>query len=87
MTVTVNGIAVEVSRWPNPGVATVRELLRQRATAVGMLASDTKDDGLIGAAIERLLADEVARLDWHAHEALFVDTRRMELARVVAPAR
>ena len=59
MTVTVNGIAVEVSRWPNPGVATVRELLRQRATAVGMLASDTKDDGLIGAAIERLLADEV----------------------------
>src|SRR6516164_290279 len=59
MTVSVNGIAVEVSRWPNPGVATVRELLRQRATAVGMLASDTKDDGLIGAAIERLLADEV----------------------------
>jgi hypothetical protein len=36
---------------------------------------------------KRLLADEVARLDWHAHEALFVDTRRMELARVVAPAR
>lgn len=34
-----------------------------------------------------LLADQVARLDWHAHEALFVDTRRMELARVVAPPR
>lgn len=35
----------------------------------------------------RLLADQVARLDWHEHECLFVDTRRMQLARVVAPPR
>lgn len=35
----------------------------------------------------RLLADQVARLNWHEHEFLFVDTRRMELARVVAPPR
>ncbi len=35
----------------------------------------------------RMLADQVARLNWHEHEFLFVDTRRMELARVVAPAR
>ncbi len=59
MTVTVNGIAIEASRWPTPEVAAVRELLRQRAVAVGILSADTEDDGLIGAAIERLLADEV----------------------------
>jgi peptidyl-prolyl cis-trans isomerase C len=60
MSITVNGIAVEVSRWPSPEVATVRELLRQRTIAVGLLAPDADDDGLVGAAIERLLADEVS---------------------------
>ncbi len=65
MTVTVNGIAVEVSRWPSPQVAAVRELLRQRAIAVGLLPPDTHDDDTIGAAIERLLADEVA-VPWPA---------------------
>ena len=60
MTVTVNGSAVEVARWPSPEVAVVRELLRQRALAVALLAPETVDDDSIGAAIERLLADEVS---------------------------
>jgi peptidyl-prolyl cis-trans isomerase C len=59
VTVTVNGIAVAVADWPSPEVAAVRELLRQRAIAVGLLAAETDDKGAIGAAIERLLADEV----------------------------
>ena len=41
MSVTVNGITVEVSRWPNPEIAAARELLRQRAIAVGLLVPDT----------------------------------------------
>lgn len=59
MTVTVNGIAVEVARWPSPTVAAVRELLRQRAIALGFLAPEIIDDDEIGAAIERLLSEEV----------------------------
>jgi len=59
VTVTVNGIAVEVARWPSPTVAAVRELLRQRAVALGFLAADMTDDDEIGAAIERLLSEEV----------------------------
>jgi len=60
MTVTVNGIAVEVSRWPSPEVAAVRELLRQRAITAGILSPDIDEDEPIGAAIERLLANEVS---------------------------
>jgi peptidyl-prolyl cis-trans isomerase C len=59
MSITVNGITVEVSSWPNPEVAVVRELLRQRAIAVGLLLPDTESDEAISAAIEHLLADEV----------------------------
>ena len=59
MTVTVNGITVEVSRWPSAEVAAVRELLRQQAVAVGVLPPDIDDDNAVSAAIERLLADEV----------------------------
>ena len=59
MTVTVNGITVEVSRWPSAEVAAVRELLRQRAIAVGILVPDTDDNDAVSAGIERLLADEV----------------------------
>jgi peptidyl-prolyl cis-trans isomerase C len=59
MTVTVNGITVEVSRWPSAEVAAVRELLRQRAIAVGILLPHIDDDDAVSAAIERLLADEV----------------------------
>jgi len=60
MTITVNGIAVEVSPWPTPEVAAVRELLRQRAIAIGILPPDLDDEDAIGAAIERLLAAEVS---------------------------
>jgi peptidyl-prolyl cis-trans isomerase C len=60
MTVTVNRIAVDVTRWPSPQVAAVRELLRQRAMAVGRLSLEVDDDEGISAAIERLLADEVS---------------------------
>lgn len=59
MTVTVNGVDVEVAGWPSPEVAAVRELLRQRAIAVGILSLDVNDDEAAGIAIERLLADEV----------------------------
>jgi peptidyl-prolyl cis-trans isomerase C len=59
VTVTVNGIAVEVAQWPSPTVAAVRELLRQRAVALGFLAPEIIDDDEIGAAIERLLSEEV----------------------------
>jgi peptidyl-prolyl cis-trans isomerase C len=60
VTITVNGVAVDVTRWPNPQIAATRELLRQRAIAVGGLSWNVDDDELIGAAIERLLADEVS---------------------------
>ena len=59
MSVTVNGITVEISRWPSAEVAAVRELLRQRAIAVGVLPPDTDDNDAVSAPIERLLADEV----------------------------
>ena len=57
MTITVNGIAVEVFPWPSAEVAAVRELLRQRA---GILPPDLDDDDAISMAIEQLLADEVS---------------------------
>ncbi len=60
MTVTINGVAVEASRGESPEVAAVRELLRQRAIAAGILPPDLDDDDAIGTAIERLLADEVS---------------------------
>ena len=59
MTITVNGIAVEIARWPSPEVAVVRELLRQRAIALGHLALEAVDEDEIGAALERLLTEEV----------------------------
>jgi peptidyl-prolyl cis-trans isomerase C len=59
MTITVNGVAVEVRPWPTPEVAAVRELLRQRAIATGILSPDLDDEDAVGAAIEQLLAAEV----------------------------
>ena len=44
MSVTVNGVAVDAGRWPSPEVAAVRELLRQRAVARGLLVADATDD-------------------------------------------
>lgn len=59
MTITVNGVTIDESRWPSPELAAIRELLRQRASAAGLLPSGVDDDVLIDDAIERLLAIEV----------------------------
>jgi peptidyl-prolyl cis-trans isomerase C len=59
VTVTVNGVTVEVARWPSPKVAAVHELLRQRAVAVGLLSSHALGDDEISVAIDRLLSTEI----------------------------
>jgi peptidyl-prolyl cis-trans isomerase C len=59
MSVSINGILVDVGRWPSAEVAAVRELLRQRTVARGFLAADADGDDETGRAIERLLAEEV----------------------------
>jgi peptidyl-prolyl cis-trans isomerase C len=59
MTISVNGVAVEVGSWPSAEVAAVRELLRQRAVARGILCADPDDGDEIEKAIERLLAEEI----------------------------
>ena len=58
MTITVNGVEVDARARPSPQAAAVRELLRQRAVAVGVVAADCGGDDL-DAAIERLLEREV----------------------------
>ncbi len=59
MTVSVNGIAVDVGRWPSAELAAVRELLRQRAIARGFISASAHDSDETESAIERLLAEEV----------------------------
>ncbi len=59
MNISVNGITIDVGRWPNPEVAAVRELLRQRAVACGFLPAEADADDEIESAIEHLLAEEV----------------------------
>jgi len=59
MTVTINGVAVNVDPWPSPQVAAVRELLRQRAVAHGLVSLESLGGDPIDGAIERLLEDEV----------------------------
>ena len=56
--VSVNGIAVDPAGFPSPAAAAVRELLRQRAVATGVMA-DGANAGEVDAAIERLLEREV----------------------------
>ncbi len=56
--ISINGVAVDPAPWPTPELAAVRELLRQRAMAVGLLAPGT-DQEEEGAAIEALLEREV----------------------------
>lgn len=60
MSVTVNGVTVDLGKWPNPEVATIRELLRQRALALGLLTHENADDGAIDVAVNRLLEEEVS---------------------------
>ncbi len=57
--ISVNGIAVDPAGLPSPAVAAVRELLRQRAAALGLLASFAEDEA-VTRAIEQLLEREVA---------------------------
>jgi peptidyl-prolyl cis-trans isomerase C len=87
MSVTVNGVEVDTSPWPTPEVAAVRELLRQRALALGMLAAETAQTEEIDGVIERLLAQEVSvptpteaecqrhyethRKDFHSHDLVY----------------
>jgi peptidyl-prolyl cis-trans isomerase C len=59
MSVRVNDIAVDAGPWPSPQVAAVRELLRQRAVALGLLSPETVEGHKVDGAVERLLADEV----------------------------
>lgn len=60
MSVSVNGVAVEAAAWPSAELAAVHELLRQRAMATGLLAPGDCGETEVGAAIERLLEQEVA---------------------------
>ncbi len=59
MNVSVNGVAIDVGRWPSAELAAVRELLRQRAVARGFLSASAAADDEAGRAIECLLAEEV----------------------------
>lgn len=60
MTVSVNGIDVPVARDGSSELAAARELLRQRAIAVDLLAETICEETVIDAAIESLLEREVA---------------------------
>jgi peptidyl-prolyl cis-trans isomerase C len=60
MSISVNGIDVAIAADMSPELAAARELLRQRALALGMLDASTTDEAAIDEAIEELLAREVA---------------------------
>ncbi len=59
MILSVNGMAVAVDADRPAELAAVRELLRQRAVAVGLLDAAVEDETEIDAAIEALLDKEV----------------------------
>ena len=59
MRITVNGVVVDASGSDSPQAAAVRELLRQRAVAEGLAASEVSGEEA-DTAIERLLEKEVA---------------------------
>jgi peptidyl-prolyl cis-trans isomerase C len=56
--VTVNGVAIDIAAWPSPELAAVRELLRQRAVSLALIAADASGEA-VDAAIERLIEREV----------------------------
>jgi peptidyl-prolyl cis-trans isomerase C len=58
--ISVNGIGVNVEAQPSPELAAVRELLRQRAIAVGLLDKHSQGSDQVDAAVEALLEREVA---------------------------
>lgn len=57
--VRVNGVAVDAPAAGTPELAAVRELLRQRAITLGLIAPEAEEDE-VGAGIEKLLEREVA---------------------------
>jgi peptidyl-prolyl cis-trans isomerase C len=59
MSVSVNGVAVRVRPEATHELTAARELLRQRAVAIGILDAASTDEGIIEQAIEELLAREV----------------------------
>lgn len=59
MSVTVNGVSVEIQSSPSPEVAAIRELLRQRSVEIGLLKANATNHQRIDDAIELLLAKEV----------------------------
>lgn len=62
MTITVNGVAVDAQGHPSAQAAAVRELLRQRAFALGLVAAGASGEET-EEAIERLLEKEVVTPD------------------------
>jgi peptidyl-prolyl cis-trans isomerase C len=60
MILSVNGMAVAVEADAQAEFAAARELLRQRAVAVGLLDAAVEDEAEIDGAIEALLEKEVA---------------------------
>jgi peptidyl-prolyl cis-trans isomerase C len=63
MTLSVNGVAVAPRSEESAELAAVRELLRQRAVATGLITDAARDEDEISAAIEALLTREVTTPD------------------------
>jgi peptidyl-prolyl cis-trans isomerase C len=59
MSISINGVTIEAD-GASPEFSATRELLRQRAVGLGLIEGTARDDDQIGAAIENLLAREVA---------------------------
>ncbi|HVX76679.1 MAG TPA: peptidylprolyl isomerase, partial [Bradyrhizobium sp.] len=59
MNISVNGVDLSIAADANPELAAARELLRQRALALGILDVAFADEAAVDAAIEELLAREV----------------------------
>lgn len=79
MTVTVNGVHVEIADWPSAEMAVIHELLRQRTVEIG-LATAAHDGGAdMDSAIEQLLAREVTIPDPTDNECRrYYETHRAE---------
>lgn len=79
MSVSVNGVAVTARPEATDELTAARELLRQRAVAVGLLDEASTDEGDIDQAIEELLAREVVTPSPTAEECRrYYDAHRQE---------
>jgi peptidyl-prolyl cis-trans isomerase C len=59
VSVSVNSVEVDVGSEVTNELSAARELLRQRAVAIGLLHGAAKEEAKVGQAIEELLAPEV----------------------------